>query len=306
MVLDQAVLLEQRIRRVRFAALVHDLGKATTPHREWPGHKGHEERSVALIEALCDRLKLPGEYRELSIIVARYHGNVHRAFELRPDTILGILEKTDAFRRPGRFAQALLACEADSRGRLGLEKNPYPQRRISAGGARRGSHDQAHAGGNRRSGGATDCGTHPPTPAERHHRINCSHPATQRCLTPYRDRSVRTDRATRSRCAALPAGWRFPIWMIRRQRLNVVNIDGRAGDRPGIPSAAISAVSATMGPREVLTKRALRFISASSAGADESASALAQHQMNRDDVGTGAAVLLLIPAPHRLRRLSRR
>ena len=127
MVLDQAVLLSND-PKVRFAALVHDLGKATTPHREWPGHKGHEERSVALIEALCDRLKLPGEYRELSIIVARYHGNVHRAFELRPNTILGILEKTDAFRRPGRFAQALLACEADSRGRLGLEKNPYPQR----------------------------------------------------------------------------------------------------------------------------------------------------------------------------------
>ncbi len=127
MVLDQAVLLSND-PRVRFAALVHDLGKATTPHREWPGHKGHEERSVALIEALCDRLKLPGEYRELSIIVARYHGNVHRAFELRPNTILGMLEKTDAFRRPGRFAQALMACEADSRGRLGLEKNPYPQR----------------------------------------------------------------------------------------------------------------------------------------------------------------------------------
>ena len=127
MVLDQAVLLS-RDPKVRFAALVHDLGKATTPHQEWPGHKGHEERSVALIDALCDRLKLPSEYRELSIIVARYHGNVHRAFELRPNTILGILEKTDAFRRSGRFAQALVACEADSRGRLGLEQNPYPQR----------------------------------------------------------------------------------------------------------------------------------------------------------------------------------
>jgi tRNA nucleotidyltransferase (CCA-adding enzyme) len=127
MVLDQAVLLS-RDPKVRFAALVHDLGKATTPHQEWPGHKGHEERSVALIDALCDRLKLPSEYRELSIIVARYHGNVHRAFELRPSTILGILEKTDAFRRAGRFAQALVACEADSRGRLGLEHNPYPQR----------------------------------------------------------------------------------------------------------------------------------------------------------------------------------
>jgi tRNA nucleotidyltransferase (CCA-adding enzyme) len=127
MVLDQAALLSADTK-VRFAALVHDLGKATTPHSEWPGHKGHEERSVALIETLCDRLKLPGEYRDLSVIVARYHGNVHRAFELRPNTILGILEKVDAFRRAGRFTQALIACEADSRGRLGLENNPYPQR----------------------------------------------------------------------------------------------------------------------------------------------------------------------------------
>jgi tRNA nucleotidyltransferase (CCA-adding enzyme) len=127
MVLDQAVLLSPDVK-VRFAALVHDLGKAATPRAEWPGHKGHEERSVELIEALCDRFKLPSEYRELSVIVARYHGNVHRAFELRPGTILGIFEKTDAFRRPERFKQALLACEADSRGRLGLERNPYPQR----------------------------------------------------------------------------------------------------------------------------------------------------------------------------------
>src|SRR5471032_3042391 len=127
MVLDQAVRLSTDAK-VRFAALVHDLGKGTTPHAEWPGHKGHEERSVALIESLCDRLKPPSEYRELSVMVARYHGNVHRAFELRANTILGILEKTDAFRRPERFAQALLACEADSRGRLGLEQQPYPQR----------------------------------------------------------------------------------------------------------------------------------------------------------------------------------
>jgi tRNA nucleotidyltransferase (CCA-adding enzyme) len=127
MVLDQSVRLSGDTK-VRFAALVHDLGKAKTPRAEWPGHKGHEERSVALIESLSERLRLPNEYRELSVIVARYHGNVHRAFELRPQTILSILEKTDAFRRPERFAQALLACEADSRGRLGLEEVPYPQR----------------------------------------------------------------------------------------------------------------------------------------------------------------------------------
>jgi len=116
--------------KVRFAALVHDLGKGTTPREKWPGHTGHEERSVELIEALCARLRSPAEYRELSAIVARYHGNVHRAFELKPKTILDMLEKSDAFRRPERFAQALLACEADARGRLGLETNPYPQRQF--------------------------------------------------------------------------------------------------------------------------------------------------------------------------------
>jgi tRNA nucleotidyltransferase (CCA-adding enzyme) len=127
MVLDQAALLSSDAK-VRFAALLHDLGKGTTPRAEWPSHRGHERRSVELIESLCERLRVPGEYRELAVIVARYHGNAHRAFELRPDTILEMLEKADAFRRPERFAQALLACEADSRGRLGLEQAPYPQR----------------------------------------------------------------------------------------------------------------------------------------------------------------------------------
>jgi tRNA nucleotidyltransferase (CCA-adding enzyme) len=127
MVLDQAVLLSED-PKVRFAALVHDLGKGTTPAEQWPGHRGHEERSVALIESLCARLRVPAEYRELAVIVARYHGNVHRAFELRASTVLEMLQKADAFRRPERFAQALLACEADSRGRQGLEQQPYPQR----------------------------------------------------------------------------------------------------------------------------------------------------------------------------------
>ena len=127
MVLDQAVLLSSE-PKVRFAALVHDLGKGTTPRSEWPGHRGHEERSVTLIESLCARLRVPTEYRDLGLIVARYHGNVHRAFELRPKTVLEMLQKADAFRRPERFAQALLACEADSRGRLGLEQVAYPQR----------------------------------------------------------------------------------------------------------------------------------------------------------------------------------
>src|SRR5580658_3783983 len=127
MVLDQAALLSPE-PVVRFAALVHDLGKGTTPHDEWPSHRGHEERSVSLIEALGRSLRLPAEYRDLAVIVARYHGIVHRAFELKPTTILDFLERADAFRRPERFAQALLACEADSRGRSGLENVPYPQR----------------------------------------------------------------------------------------------------------------------------------------------------------------------------------
>jgi tRNA nucleotidyltransferase (CCA-adding enzyme) len=127
MVLDQAVRLSGEIP-IRFAALVHDLGKAATPPSEWPAHHGHEQRSVALIEALAARLKVPGECRDLAVIVARHHGNVHRAFELKPKTVLEMLERADALRRPERFAAALLACEADARGRLGLESEPYPQR----------------------------------------------------------------------------------------------------------------------------------------------------------------------------------
>jgi len=127
MVLDQATLLSDDTR-VRFAALVHDLGKGTTPRAEWPSHRGHEERGAALIDALATRLRLPGDYRDLALIVARHHGNVHRAFELRPKTLLDFMERADAFRRAERFAQALLACEADARGRTGLETQPYPQR----------------------------------------------------------------------------------------------------------------------------------------------------------------------------------
>jgi tRNA nucleotidyltransferase (CCA-adding enzyme) len=129
MVLDQAVRLSED-SKVRFAALVHDVGKGATPPAEWPSHRGHEERSVALIEALAVRLRVPSDHRELAIIVARYHGIVHRALELKPKTILEFMERSDAFRRPERFAQALLACEADSRGRTGLETKPYPQRQF--------------------------------------------------------------------------------------------------------------------------------------------------------------------------------
>jgi tRNA nucleotidyltransferase (CCA-adding enzyme) len=112
---------------VRFAALTHDLGKARTPRDKWPSHHGHEELGVPLIEALSARLKVPNACRELAILAARAHTLVHRALELRPATVLKLLEDSDAFRRPQRFAELLLACEADARGRTGRESEPYPQ-----------------------------------------------------------------------------------------------------------------------------------------------------------------------------------
>ncbi|MGN6453106.1 MAG: multifunctional CCA addition/repair protein [Steroidobacteraceae bacterium] len=112
---------------VRFAVLTHDLGKAQTPKSTWPSHHGHEEFGVPLIEDLCDRLKVPNTHRELAILTARYHTLVHRALELRPETVLTLLENCDALRRPERFAELLLACEADARGRTGREDAPYPQ-----------------------------------------------------------------------------------------------------------------------------------------------------------------------------------
>jgi tRNA nucleotidyltransferase (CCA-adding enzyme) len=112
---------------VRFAALTHDLGKACTPREHWPSHHGHEALGVPLIEALCDRLRVPNGHRELAILTARHHTLVHRAGELKPATLLTLLENCDAVRRPERFAELLLACEADARGRTGKESQPYRQ-----------------------------------------------------------------------------------------------------------------------------------------------------------------------------------
>lgn len=126
MVLEQASLLSED-PLIRFAALVHDLGKGTTPQAQLPGHRGHEERSVGLIKKMCDRYRVPVRYRELAVIVARHHLECHRAAEMRADTILKKLEAMDAFRRPDRFDQFLIACEADIRGRKGFEDRPYPQ-----------------------------------------------------------------------------------------------------------------------------------------------------------------------------------
>lgn len=129
MVLDMAARLTPDTW-VRFAALTHDLGKGTTPPEEWPRHVGHEARSVELARAMCERLRAPSEYRDLALIVARYHGHCHKIFELRPATVLDTLEATDAFRRPERFEQFLLACEADARGRAGHQERPYPQAEV--------------------------------------------------------------------------------------------------------------------------------------------------------------------------------
>jgi tRNA nucleotidyltransferase (CCA-adding enzyme) len=112
---------------VRFAALTHDLGKGATPREEWPRHIAHEERSVDLVAALCERLRVPTECRDLALVMARQHGRIHRAAELRPGTIVQLLQSADAFRKPERFARLLQACESDARGRLGLGDTPYPQ-----------------------------------------------------------------------------------------------------------------------------------------------------------------------------------
>lgn len=126
MVLEQAARLSDD-PCVRFAALMHDLGKGDTPADQWPQHIGHEARSVELVRNICIRFRIPNDYRDLAVLAARYHGDCHRAAELRPETLLAKLEGLDAMRRPQRFEQFLLACEADARGRTGYEDRPYPQ-----------------------------------------------------------------------------------------------------------------------------------------------------------------------------------
>ncbi|MEW6120001.1 MAG: multifunctional CCA addition/repair protein [Pseudomonadota bacterium] len=106
---------------VRFAALTHDLGKGVTPPQFWPKHHGHEAKSVDLVRAVCERLRVPADCRDLAVAVARDHGNVHRATELRPATLVELFERADAFRRPERFEAFLQACESDFRGRPGYE-----------------------------------------------------------------------------------------------------------------------------------------------------------------------------------------
>jgi tRNA nucleotidyltransferase (CCA-adding enzyme) len=112
---------------IRVAALMHDLGKGTTPPAEWPSHHGHEARSVSLVDVVSQRLKIPNECRDLAVMVAREHGNVTRAMEMRANTLVSLMERCDAFRKPQRFFDMLSASECDHRGRTGFSDIPFPQ-----------------------------------------------------------------------------------------------------------------------------------------------------------------------------------
>ncbi|HIO97499.1 MAG TPA: HD domain-containing protein, partial [Leucothrix sp.] len=126
LVLQQACILSDN-PVVRFSALTHDLGKGTTPKKILPHHYDHEERGYHLLKDLCRRYKIPNQFRQLAEITTRYHTHVHRAFEIRPKTLLKVLNASDAFRKPERFEQFLLACTADSHGRPGYEDYDYQQ-----------------------------------------------------------------------------------------------------------------------------------------------------------------------------------
>ncbi len=127
MVIDMAAKLQAPLE-VRFASLMHDLGKGTTPADILPRHINHEERGVDLVNTVCDRWRVPNDLHELAVLVAREHGNIHRSKELNASALLRLFERCDAVRKPQRFADALFACECDARGRLGFEDRAYPQR----------------------------------------------------------------------------------------------------------------------------------------------------------------------------------
>ncbi len=127
MVMDMSAQLQAPLG-VRFAYLMHDLGKGTTPVHLLPRHLGHEERSARLLQGVCQRLRVPVDCKDLADLVAREHGNIHRSAELGPQALLRLLERCDALRKPARFDEIVLACECDARGRLGLAEQPYPQR----------------------------------------------------------------------------------------------------------------------------------------------------------------------------------
>ena len=126
LVVDDAALHNYPLE-VRFAALTHDLGKGNTPKDILPRHIDHELRSVGLLKAMCERLRVPADCRDLGLLAARYHGDVHRARELRAETVIRLFQAADAWRRPERFSDLLQACSSDARGRTGHEQDAYPQ-----------------------------------------------------------------------------------------------------------------------------------------------------------------------------------
>ena len=126
MVLEQTSLLS-RNKAVRFAALVHDLGKALTPKQEWPKHYGHGQKGLPAIKKLCARIKVPNDYRDLALLVSDQHQNIHNAFELRAETIVKLFDKADLWRKPQRLTDLLLCCHGDIIGRTGFENALYPQ-----------------------------------------------------------------------------------------------------------------------------------------------------------------------------------
>ncbi|HSS47162.1 MAG TPA: multifunctional CCA addition/repair protein [Burkholderiales bacterium] len=121
---------------VRFAALTHDLGKGVTPHSQWPRHPGHEAKSVELVKVLSKRIKVPAACRDLALLAAKYHGETHREPELKPATLVRLLQALDAFRKPQRFAEFLEACGCDFHGRPGFETKPFPQAKYLQGALR--------------------------------------------------------------------------------------------------------------------------------------------------------------------------
>jgi len=126
MVLEQAARLSEDVA-IRFASLMHDLGKACTDEKLWPHHYGHEKLGLKPIKQLCARIRIPNAFKELSLLVSEYHTHIHKALELKAETVLKVLKNCDAFRRPDRFEAILVCAKADSRGRTGYEEVDYPQ-----------------------------------------------------------------------------------------------------------------------------------------------------------------------------------
>jgi len=126
MVLQQAVKLSNK-PEVRFAALCHDVGKGLTPKSDWPSHRGHEKSGLPILKKMCERIKAPNTYQNLAFKVCEYHLHSHKAFELKPSTILKVFNALDVWRKPEQFSDFVIACTADMRGRTGFETKEYPQ-----------------------------------------------------------------------------------------------------------------------------------------------------------------------------------